>query len=459
MPDLPSEIWSLIHSFLPTPADRTTFCRLTRSLSLIGLRTSLASLTVFRHLDDFSTLSLIASNSAHASFVRSLTYIPFRLEDVVFSDYKRFKDHVQNRGIGRVWRLYRPSPPEALMKGYYEEVKKVKEMEKRFTVEIEEGLWREVLPKLEGLREVWMWNGTSFHVESVMVRELGRTLVERTPFDGTGCCLWPDGRYPGTGMRGALAMMGGLENLGGRGVTELHIGPADWEWLREMPRLEGLMAGLVVLDLQFELPVREDESFEDRLGWCREMLKEGYLRDILVGMPGVRDLAIRSTPTQKAMPSNRSMYPVKLEQVIQPGHKWPNLRFLALGGMHLTRDGLTEILNVHRETLRRLDLGFVGLDAHWTKSGILLGIHELLAQRGLETHFFGFLDGPWEGYEPGDGYELQWQPSDYYDCSHAANYGMQKPRWPPTGGGRLANLYDAPTEEDLRLHLIKGYDR
>ena len=152
------------------------------------------------------------------------------------------------------------------------------------------------------------------------------------------------------------------------------------------------------------------------------------------------------------MLSNRSMYPVRLEQVIKPAHRWFNLRFLALGGMHATRKGLNQILAVHRETLRRLDLGFVGLDRHWVKSGFLMEIHELRGQTGLSTNFFGFLDGPWDGHEPGGGYELQWLPSNYYNYPHAADYGMQKPRWPPTGGGRLADFFDG-----LDLEVLRGF--
>jgi hypothetical protein len=197
---------------------------------------------------------------------------------------------------------------------------------------------------------------------------------------------------------------------------------------------------------------REDEPFEDRLGWCREILEAGTLRDVLVEIPGLTDLAIRSTPRRKAMSSNRSMYPVRLEQVIKPRHRWSNLRFLALGGMHATTKGIHQVLAIHRQTLRRLDLGFVGLDTHWVKSGFLLEIHELQGQTGLSTNIFGFLDGPWDDDEPGRGYKLQWLPSDYFDYSHAADYGMQKPRWPPTGGGRLEDFF-----EGLDLETFRGF--
>jgi hypothetical protein len=181
-----------------------------------------------------------------------LTYIPFRLDDVVFSDYERFKEHFRYRGLGRVWRLYRPLPPDEVLRGYFAEVRRVKDMGEGLTEEKEREVWKGVLPRLVGLREVWMWNGTNFHVESNTVRDLARTLVEKTPFDGTGCCLWPDGRYPGTGMQGAKAIMGGLEAMRETEVkvVGLHVGPVDWEWLLEVPKLSGLLRGLTVLDLQ-----------------------------------------------------------------------------------------------------------------------------------------------------------------------------------------------------------------
>ena len=326
--------------------------------------------------------------------------------------------------------------------GYYcavEQARKCEEAMREY--DLERMCFEEVLPKLEWLREVWMWNGTGFHVESVTVRDIGRTLVEKTPFDGTGLCLWPGGQYPGTGVRGMRAMMGGLEGCKVGGMRELHVGPVDWEWVREMPRL-GIVGGLAVLDLQFELTVREDESFESRLAWCRMMLEGGLLADFLAAIPGLRDLAVRSTPRRKAMLGSRSVYPAELQQVIKPGHQWPNLRFLALGSMHATSKGLREVLDVHRETLRRLDLGFVGLDKHWMQSGLLLEMHEQHNETGLEVNLFGFLDGPWKGHEPGEGYELQWLPSSAYDYSHAADYGMQQPRWRPAGGGRLADFFD-----------------
>ena len=94
------------------------------------------------------------------------------------------------------------------------------------------------------------------------------------------------------------------------------------------------------------------------------MVKQGVLREVLVGIPGLVDLAIRSTPRRKAIAENRSIYPVELGQVIKAGYKWPDLQFLTLGGIHTTRERLREVLAVHCETLRRLDLGFVGLDAH-----------------------------------------------------------------------------------------------
>jgi hypothetical protein len=176
------------------------------------------------------------------------------------------------------------------------------------------------------------------------------------------------------GRRVLALLLKALEASNNTNLRALKAGRLAWRCidnlLQARPRLDHFFSNLTELNLHFcmcrqfvvagESSPERDDNRDAYYRWRENSALAGFLATL----PSLESLAISFC--HKNYPFTRGSIPW-IGHVVRPGHHWPRLTTLSLGGMNLAPSQLLQLLADHKDTLRRLELFTVWLkgDDQW----------------------------------------------------------------------------------------------
>ncbi|EON97707.1 hypothetical protein UCRPA7_6997 [Phaeoacremonium minimum UCRPA7] len=366
MVDFPPEVWHCVCSHLTAHEARQVrlVCRL---INKIALCHSFPKITFYLHQEDLAFLQKIANSPILARNVKQLTYISNLMNtDMILDDFvqarrqaeKMDKEYAMMRKTLYVSK--RLTKSELAVCYYKNYIPTVNQQEEALAKFLDFECLAKALPSFKSLEEVTMSGGITYCAGRDTKTPFANCLVELSKH------LKPDG------CRHLEALIHGLQGLDHK-LQRLNAGVISWEFFDRNPiefkQLLNVCCNLSSLKLEIDTGLIDTGHDDDRiLGSevpdCRVVMKKGLLRYFLAALPRLQVLSILFTFRNEKF----DLYPAGLEDVLDPGHKWVDLKELNLQNIECTRQELMATLTLHKDTLRTLSLNSISLkNTSWLK--------------------------------------------------------------------------------------------
>ncbi|OTA99875.1 hypothetical protein M426DRAFT_16018 [Hypoxylon sp. CI-4A] len=344
------EILYLICSFLDIE-DVRRFRLCSRDFADIAARVVHRQVVFYLHYRDLEMLRSISLHPIASRNVHSLVYVGDTLARPKKS-FEEFRDtpwNFRNEPLDRVRELY-------------ENYKTTIDHEERILADKEDfACLREVIPRFTALRDITFSCDRSFW---------NHDWVKKTPFQD--CYHSTCDELEPFGCRQLDSLLGPISENGIR-LKSLAAGLVGWEIFKkplpELRRALPLYSDLTCLKLVIRTgdpdnhPADPDDPTGRYVPQVRRLLGTGLLRESIKSLTQLQTLSIVFDDY-----SSDHGWPARLEDILEPGHKWEHLTNLTLGTVICERQELLTMLMIHRTTLRQLCLANMRLGStFWIK--------------------------------------------------------------------------------------------
>ncbi|KAF2996954.1 hypothetical protein E8E14_002845 [Neopestalotiopsis sp. 37M] len=324
---------------------------------------------------EFTRLRAIADHPIISKHVRSLTYYAEVLdaEKITFPAYVR--EHTREQASARTWNGFFKATPKLdsadlpLLRSNYQAYERTMRLQQDIIENAHDvTCLKEVIPKFTSLRQATMSSTGCFYDEKARwrvwdeARPLHLRKVRKSPFENAPCSagnpLEPEGKRHTNGLiAGLVATKVQLEGF--------RAGVLDWKYFKDFLEIPDGLSHTFKYLKRLELFLDSDPGQDARgILRCRKALKTGILKQIIKPLQQLEVLMVNIYPVEWTADE----WPAHLGDIIAPGHTWPALRVLSLGGIKTTRHDLIKFLDLHKDSLSKMCLRDVGLgETSWWK--------------------------------------------------------------------------------------------
>ncbi|KAL1881834.1 zinc metalloprotease [Diaporthe australafricana] len=355
MNSLSAELWHIVASHLSIE-DATRLRLASRFFADVAGTHILPEVTFYMHGDDLARLRGIAANSILAPNVKSVTYFAMVYESpaVPFEGFVhnheeslRFKIPLSQSK----WATEAEPADDAMMKLEYENYQRMVVAQDRIKDDMADLVClKDAFARFTSLKHVTMSSNNLFYE--------GWTHHKPSPFQ-TAVRVPSDWTHP-EGVRHLEVMLEALA-YNKHSVKSLRAGTFDYSFFdkssTELARLFRPVLNAVYVDLEISMELdNHGNDIDDNTEKCRRLLERGMLRDLLGPMKKLDTLCVVFHGD-----FGSSNCPATLKDVIGPSHHWPHLTHLELSKIECDRQALFRVLELHKDTLRRLCLQDIDL--------------------------------------------------------------------------------------------------
>ncbi|KAK9422811.1 hypothetical protein SUNI508_00674 [Seiridium unicorne] len=328
----------------------------------IGAAYMLPEVSFYMFDGDFQRLRAIADHPIISKHVRSLTYFAEVMdnEKIPFSAFVR-DNH--RSGMDSIQSFLKGGPATEpltalqLQKAYKDYEAVMKAQQEIIDNHTDVTCLKEVIPKFTSLRQATMSSGHEFYEGLREVHKVRGSPFEFSPL-WPGSDLEPEGKRHLNGLIAAL--MGSDCHL-----ESFRAGVVDWKFFKNFTRVPDSLAEKLKFLKRIEIHIDADPKENmSSIARCRKAMQEGILRKLLKPLQRLEALHVTLYPVEWA----DEEWPASLDDIIAPGHQWPHLEEVGIGGFITTRHDLIKFLELHKNTLKKLCLRDVGIGAtSWWK--------------------------------------------------------------------------------------------
>ncbi|KAI8964805.1 hypothetical protein F5Y11DRAFT_70953 [Daldinia sp. FL1419] len=347
------EILCLICSYLDIE-DIRRFRLCCRAFADAGACFAFREVVFYLHPQDFDMLRRISLHPIASKNVRSLVYIGHTLESPKKS-LDGFREYYTSiRHAEKIMAQYKNETPpprlgnQQLLKLYENYETAIDEQEKILSNDEDIAFLKEVIPRLSSLQDVtmssdnWFWRGPN-----------------KTPFEG--CLIKPGDELTPIGCRQLDSLLSAVFEANIK-LRRLTAGAFSWRFF-EKPAAElrsalSFYSNLTCLELCIDTGeegmdsnVVEDLLVGTEVPQCRSLMETGLLRDFIKSLHHLQTLYVVFN-----WHSEQHGYAARLEDIMEPKHKWDHLDSLTLGNITCERHDLMSMLRRHKGTLKELCL-------------------------------------------------------------------------------------------------------
>src|SRR3569833_2335652 len=391
--EVPPEIWHGICSCLDSRAVGVIrlVCRAFRD---IGDCHAFRTLVVIPELDDLRFILGLLRKPSIAKNVKSLIY----QADYVYSPrdapgviYEEWRAREQQELMRSPFSRQSPSFEAEIWRHYLEYVEAEKKSIRMLKWDLDRVFLRRIIANLPALSRVALRCGIygSIHSEdpAMLTRRKGKK----------SCTSWPrrvavDGFHGQLGRREFGFLSQALEGAAcTRDLRALQLGlfsHTNFDSPSSLLKLAKSLTSLSILEMVVDPRYHRGDyddfvEFEEIWTECRETIAKGVLSQFLALLGGLEVIILWFSINRfyhEVPEDDGSLFPACLNDILAPGHHWPNLATLDLNNVECTRQDLLGVLLLHRATLRSLRLRNMSLrDTSW-----LLLLPEIPANLQLE---------------------------------------------------------------------------
>ncbi|KAI5860397.1 hypothetical protein GGS23DRAFT_235316 [Durotheca rogersii] len=206
----------------------------------------------------------------------------------------------------------------------------------------------EAVSRFPSLEEVTMASGT-----------WSRKGKRKTPFDS--CMVIPGEFLLPEGCRQLDSLLSAVYKANIK-LRKLTVGSFSWKFFQKPPaelsRALSPCSELTCLELCIDTAsdLVGDPADGAEVTHCQRLMETGLLRDFIKSLHALQTLHVIFQ-----WYSNENSYTPRLEEVIEPRHRWEHLDSLTLGNIKCERQDLMSLLRRHRSTLKELCLRDISL--------------------------------------------------------------------------------------------------
>ncbi|KAI0384673.1 hypothetical protein F5Y04DRAFT_218954 [Hypomontagnella monticulosa] len=347
-----SEILCLVCSFLAIE-DVRRFRLCCRAFADAGARFAFREVVFYLHKDDLDMLRHISLHPIASKNVRSLVYVG-HIMAMPKKSLDEFRNHcatIQEDAEYFAEEDNVPPPPKIRrlqLKRLYEKYEITMDQQKKILEDNEDiTCIREVISRFSSLREITMSCRSQFWPDQ-----------SKTPFQG--CLLNPNDELRPSGCRQLNSLLSAVfeADIKLRGLT---AGIFSWRFfqnpLTEFKSSIHYYDNLTCLELCIDTGITENSTNESHeVPECQQIIETGLLRDFIKSLSQLRTLHIAFT-----MDLREFGYYARLEDVMEPKHKWAHLHSLSLDRIICERQDVKSMLRKHKDTLKELCLSDIYL--------------------------------------------------------------------------------------------------
>ncbi|KAI1804567.1 hypothetical protein F4811DRAFT_274397 [Daldinia bambusicola] len=347
------EILCLICSYLDIE-DIRRFRLCCRAFANAGACFAFRKLVFYLHPLDFEMLRHISMHPIASKNVRSLVYIGHTLElpKKSLEDFLDYYSAVRRAEI-IVAQTSKETPPPRLgndqLLMLYKNYETAIEEQKKVLINDEDiSCLKEIIsrfPSLQGITmscDFWFWPGKN-----------------KTPFGG--CLIPPGDELEPVGCRQLDSLLSAIFQTDIK-LRRLTAGTLSWQFFQkpaaELRSTLSFYTNLTRLELCIDTGEnnRDATIFDDLtvgtdVPQCRRLLETGLLRDFIRSLSQLQTLYVVFN-----WHSEQHGYPARLEDIMEPKHRWEHLDSLTLGNITCERHDLMSMLRRHKSTLKELCL-------------------------------------------------------------------------------------------------------
>ncbi|KAI0133372.1 hypothetical protein F4776DRAFT_132516 [Hypoxylon sp. NC0597] len=308
----------------------------------------------YLHHDDFEMLRRISLHPIASRNVRSLVYIGHTLGQPKQSMEEFRRSYASIRDVEEITarHMKEPVPPqktEEELIEHYKNYEATLDQEERIIRNDEDfSLLKEVISRFTSLQEITLSCDFWFRRGSV-----------KTPFQD--CLVKPGDELQPVGCRQLDSLLSAIFETEIK-LKKLTAGELNWRFFQKPPaelrRAIPFYSNLTCLELCIETGMEEIEEPGMReiktgteIPQCRRLLETGLLRDFIKSLTQLQTLYIVFD-----FHSDEHGYAAKLENIMEPKHRWEYLDSLTLGNISCERHDLLSMLKRHKSTLKELCL-------------------------------------------------------------------------------------------------------
>ncbi|KAI0405535.1 hypothetical protein F4802DRAFT_174009 [Xylaria palmicola] len=398
MDGIPPEILYLIFSHL-YPGDMPDIRLVNRTFANVGAAYMLPTVSFSLCKAGLDRLEAISLHPIFSKHVLSLTYYA-DIFDAPLATWRDFvRAHKNNmRWNGKLRRLN--LTPSQLMAEYRAYCDAFDQQDRLVEANADMELLKRVLPRFPNLDELTMSAGDHFD-DSRFWRPSERPFADFLKMDFRGDA-YPEGKRP-------LDVLLLANAHAPRPLLSFRAGALHWRFFkrseRALARMFSPLVNLTSIELSINVFPADDRIEEgDSLRHCQRALAKGRLRKILKSMPKLECLFIEILN----LDSDDELRGASLGDIIEPGFRWPNLKWLFLGGISGERTEFMNFFMQHKDTLETLCLRDITLPStSWLKFLPDIRNNLCLEEACICGDIFGTPEDEDEGPEPWDVFDVQ----------------------------------------------------
>ncbi|KAI1396662.1 hypothetical protein F4819DRAFT_120245 [Hypoxylon fuscum] len=349
-----AEILCIICSFLDIE-DVRRFRLCCKAFADAGACFAYREVVFYLHHRDLDMLRHISQHPIASRNVRSLIYIGHTMGSPGKSldEFRRFYAALREGEKFVAETLQEPPPPrignlqlESLYKTY---MATVEQEEKILRDDLDMSCLKDAISRFTSLQEVTMSTDFWFY--------WGRE--HKTPFEG--CLLKPGDELQPTGCRQLDSLLTAVSATDLK-LKKLRAGVFSWQFLQKPPaelsRALSSCTNLTSLELCIDTGMQDNGPDHDddmlvgtEVPQCRRLMETGLLRDFIKSLHRLQTLSVVF-----GWHSEEHGYAARLEDIMEPKHRWDHLDSLTLGNITCERQDLMSMLKRHKGTLKELCL-------------------------------------------------------------------------------------------------------
>ncbi|KAI1760630.1 hypothetical protein GGR53DRAFT_522976 [Hypoxylon sp. FL1150] len=393
------EILGIICSFLDTK-DVRRFRLCCKAFADVGACYAYRNVVFFLHQGDFDVLERISLDPIASKNVRSLVYINYLLSDRKLSLDDFRQSYATRRQFEKFFARSRGIPLSPLVdaaqleRSHAEYEMLYQQQQKMLRAQSDYERIRDAVSRFPALQEVVMTNEDWFWTS------------RKTPF-GFNLGIAASHLLP-VGCRHLDALLAAVAAADNVHLKKLSAGLLSWKYFQkpraELGRTLSLLADLTCLELMIDCT--------DYTSQCSELLGTGLLRGFLKSLTKLQTLHV--VFTCDAENDVEYEHAPRLDDIVDPKHRWDDLDSLTLGYVTSERQELLSILKRHRGTLRELCLQ----DVFFRSTSWLMFLPKVRRTMDLDD---ACLCGELHGVEEPLGHEEFWDLAEQRDLREDVN--------------------------------------
>ncbi|KAJ8126649.1 hypothetical protein O1611_g6989 [Lasiodiplodia mahajangana] len=356
MDKIPPEIVYVVCSLLEID-DVLSFRLVNKLFADIGAAYMLPEVTFYMHQEELDRLEAISLHPIFSKQVTSLNYYA----EILVSPKVTWCEFLRNHKRNIRWNGTLREKPHQLVAEYKRYSDAVDGQDELMKKKKDIKLLKEILPRFPKLDTLRMSSGHWLYDEACRVRRKN-PLSEFFKRSYMGD-VYPEGKH----QLDALLMANADSPCA---LTNLRAGPLHWSFFkrseRELFAMFKPLVNLTSIGLSVSVTLSDhDGAHDDSLfRKCRRALAKGNMRKILKSLPQLQCMFVEIEDLEPEEDGKGAF----LGDIIEPGFRWANLKQLTLGGIATNRTELTNVLTLHKDTLRILCLRNIALGpTSWRK--------------------------------------------------------------------------------------------